>query len=105
MRRFNTGYLFVSIIVIIAVVVTSILVTFTEKQIIPPTDETLFCNSDSDCVPAQCCHPTSAVNKNFAPNCKGLACTLDCRAGTIDCGNGEIKCIDSKCTAVIKGLI
>src|SRR3989338_4781863 len=59
------------------------------------------CTQDSDCVPAQCCHATDAVNKDAAPNCQGKACTLDCAPNTLDCGQGEIKCIENTCTAVI----
>ncbi|MCX6711738.1 MAG: hypothetical protein NT139_01720 [Candidatus Woesearchaeota archaeon] len=56
-----------------------------------------FCNEESDCVAEQCCHPTSAVNKNFAPDCRGLSCSEVC-LGPLDCGTGEIKCINSICT-------
>ncbi|MFH0869198.1 MAG: hypothetical protein V1839_03150 [archaeon] len=59
----------------------------------------LSCKSDSDCVPASCCHATAALNKTFAPNCTGVACTLDCQSRTIDCG-GKVKCANGKCKAV-----
>ncbi len=59
------------------------------------------CTTDADCVPAQCCHPTSAVNKDFAPDCAGALCTLNCEPNTLDCGQGQIKCLENKCTAVI----
>lgn len=60
------------------------------------------CAVDSDCVPAQCCHPKDAVNKNYAPNCQGLLCTQECVPNTIDCGQGEIKCVERMCTAVME---
>ena len=59
------------------------------------------CSSDQDCVPATCCHPTDAVNREFAPNCHGVFCTEVCEPNTIDCGQGEIKCIDNICQAVL----
>ncbi|RLI88347.1 MAG: hypothetical protein DRO76_00555 [Candidatus Altiarchaeales archaeon] len=54
------------------------------------------CTKDSDCVPEQCCHPTSCVNKRFAPNCSGIMCTMVCQ-GPIDCGAGRCVCKDNKC--------
>ena len=57
------------------------------------------CFADSDCVPAQCCHPTEAVNKEEAPDCSATACTAVCE-GPLDCGQGEIKCLSNRCTVV-----
>jgi len=56
-----------------------------------------YCERDSDCVPAQCCHSTSVVSKKFAPSCEGIVCTQECRPGTIDCGCGKPVCINNKC--------
>jgi len=61
-----------------------------------------FCNSELDCTAEQCCHPTSAINKDFAPDCSDMVCTAECSPGTIDCGNGEIKCVKNLCLAVLK---
>jgi len=55
------------------------------------------CSSDSECVPAQCCHPTSCVPISQAPNCEGIACTMECAPGTMDCGQGSCVCVDRKC--------
>jgi len=55
------------------------------------------CKSDDQCVPAQCCHPTSCVPINQAPDCEGVACTTECREGTIDCDQGSCTCTDGKC--------
>ncbi len=55
------------------------------------------CKEDKDCVPAQCCHPVSCINKRFAPNCKGIMCTMECRAGTMDCGYGRCVCNKNRC--------
>ncbi len=64
--------------------------------------ENMQCATDADCVPAACCHPKDAVNKAFAPNCEGIACTLECAPETLDCGQGEVKCVDNECKAMLK---
>lgn len=70
----------------------------------PPTEipAEKQCALDSDCLPAQCCHPKDTVNQNHAPNCQGLLCTQECVPNTIDCGQGEIKCMQGECKAVMK---
>lgn len=55
------------------------------------------CSVDADCVPAQCCHPTGAVNKAYVPDCSGVLCTAVCE-GPLDCGAGEIRCVSNRCT-------
>ncbi len=60
------------------------------------------CTVDADCVPAQCCHATDAVNKQSAPDCRNVLCTLQCEPGTLDCGQGEVKCRQNKCAVEIK---
>ena len=59
------------------------------------------CTSDTDCVPAQCCHPDDALNQKYAPDCGDILCTTECRGGTLDCAQGEIKCLAGACTAVL----
>jgi hypothetical protein len=59
-----------------------------------------YCVDDSNCIPAQCCHPTSCINRDSAPNCEGVVCTLECRGGTMDCGYGYCACVDNRCQAV-----
>jgi len=66
-----------------------------------PVDAINQCQTDADCVPATCCHPTDAVNKAYDPDCSGIACTENCEPNTIDCGQGYIACVDNTCTAVI----
>ena len=56
-----------------------------------------YCDVDSDCVAAQCCHPTDTVNKKFAPECGITACTMMCK-GPLDCGAGKPACVDHYCT-------
>ena len=56
-----------------------------------------YCQIDTDCVKATCCHPRTAVNKSNAPSCTGIACDLSCQ-GPLDCGAGKIVCENNKCT-------
>lgn len=58
-----------------------------------------FCQTDEECVPSQCCHPTSCVNEKYKPNCEGVFCTQVCQ-GPLDCGSGACKCISNKCEIV-----
>lgn len=60
-------------------------------------DNKKFCSVDADCVAETCCHPKTAVNYQFAPNCSEEVCTLDCEPGTIDCGQGTFKCVGGQC--------
>ncbi|NCO97011.1 MAG: hypothetical protein COZ04_02045 [Candidatus Aenigmarchaeota archaeon CG_4_10_14_3_um_filter_37_21] len=55
------------------------------------------CQTDNDCVPAQCCHPTSCVPLSQRPNCEKVPCTLECRGETMDCGQGSCACVNGKC--------
>ena len=57
------------------------------------------CNSNSDCIPATCCHPKICVNKAYAPNCKNAICTTMMVPNTLDYGKCE--CINNACEAVI----
>lgn len=61
------------------------------------------CESDADCAPAGCCHPTACTAAAQAPSCAGVACTLECRAGTLDCG-GRCLCLEGRCAAYIPAL-
>ena len=58
-----------------------------------------YCNSDSDCVGATCCHPRICINKAFAPNCKRAICTMLMTPGTLD--YGHCSCINHTCEAII----
>ncbi len=60
-----------------------------------------YCESDADCVPAECCHPSACVNKEFAPDCSNVYCTMECRPGTMDCGQGYCACVNHTCQAII----
>jgi hypothetical protein len=56
------------------------------------------CITKDDCVPAQCCHPTTCINKANKGVCN-LMCTMSCE-GPIDCGAGSCGCINGKCSVV-----
>jgi putative hemolysin len=60
------------------------------------TTDKEFCSSNSDCVPSQCCHPNSCINKNFKAVCNVL-CTQECRPGTMDCRQGKCVCNNNVC--------
>lgn len=61
-----------------------------------------MCMQNSDCVPAQCCHPTSCVPREQAPDCTDVFCTMECAPGTMDCGQGYCACDNGNCIAVIE---
>ena len=60
----------------------------------------LDCKTDSDCVPEQCCHPTTCINTGGKKPCTMLngkfLCTQIC-SGPIDCGAGSCGCVNGKC--------
>ena len=64
---------------------------------IPPANN-ISCDFDTDCVPEQCCHPTSCINQNYRTVCTEL-CTQVCQ-GPIDCGAGRCECVNNECTVV-----
>jgi hypothetical protein len=55
------------------------------------------CQMDDQCVPAQCCHPTTCVASFDAPPCASTSCTSNCEAGTMDCGQGRCFCVEGLC--------
>jgi|GEM_PF-4878989 len=59
------------------------------------------CAVDEDCIAEQCCHATSCVNKNYAADCSGKFCTMQCAENTLDCGQGHCGCIEGTCSAVM----
>jgi hypothetical protein len=60
-----------------------------------------FCEVDTDCVADSCCHADGAVNKENAPECIGVLCSLSCEPNTLDCGQGSVRCVENECVAVI----
>lgn len=59
-------------------------------------DNLYYCNIAEDCVPAECCHPTTVVNKNYAPDCAAAPCDFSCQ-GPLDCGVGKPDCQNNRC--------
>jgi hypothetical protein len=72
---------------------------------IPPTTvvtvasvDAQTCTTNADCVPAQCCHPTSCVNKATKTVCN-VMCTMSCE-GPLDCGAGSCGCTNGRCSVI-----
>lgn len=59
------------------------------------------CVTDSDCIPATCCHSFACVPITEKPNCNGIFCTQECAPGTLDCNQGNCMCVNGKCKAVL----
>jgi hypothetical protein len=70
----------------------------TPKCLIPSFPCSSTCKADSDCVPAQCCHPTSCENRVYKGVCN-LLCTEACE-GPIDCGAGQCGCVNGRCAVI-----
>lgn len=60
----------------------------------------LSCQTDSDCVPKESCHPKTCINKEFAQDSSGSICTAVCEPESLDCGQGSCLCVNNKCNAV-----
>ncbi|HJL24867.1 MAG TPA: hypothetical protein RMH80_21690, partial [Polyangiaceae bacterium LLY-WYZ-15_(1-7)] len=58
------------------------------------------CETDADCVPAECCHASACTAAGAAPSCDDVACTADCQEGTLDCG-GRCLCLQGRCAAYL----
>ena len=63
-----------------------------------PAPDIRACTRDADCVPDQCCHPTSCINRDYKQVCT-LLCTNVC-LGPIDCGAGHCGCVNGECSTV-----
>jgi hypothetical protein len=83
---------------VFVLMITMLLLVACVPQTIPSEK---ICQTDSDCVPSTCCHATDAVNKDYAPDCSGKLCTLECVPGSIDCGQGNIVCVESSCVVIL----
>ena len=62
-----------------------------------PFGNPVYCERDEDCDKATCCHPDSCINKDYQPDCEGIACTMECAPNTMDCGQGGCVCTDNTC--------
>lgn len=70
----------------------------TPKCLMPSIACDKFCEDSSDCIGAECCHPTSCINKAYRGVCNML-CTQVCQ-GPLECGTGSCVCIDHRCTVM-----
>lgn len=61
------------------------------------------CTTDSDCIPAECCHATDCKPGTEVPECAAVLCSAICMPGTIDCGGG-CACENGKCVAELNDL-
>lgn len=73
----------------------------TAGPVAQPAAKSQPCVAKEDCVPSECCHPSACTSKAYELDCKGVACTQECRAGTMDCGQGYCDCVQGECKAVI----
>jgi hypothetical protein len=74
---------------------------YSEPRCMQPSvqcEQITSCLSDADCVPAQCCHPTTCMNKAFKGVCN-LACTLSCET-PLDCGQANCGCVNNVCSVI-----
>ena len=106
----TSGLLFILLLVVAGFIIVSgctsgnsPVVTVSLTQTPPPVVTTApateqSCMTDDDCVPAQCCHPTTCTNKANKGVCN-LMCTMSCE-GPIDCGAGRCGCVNGKCSVV-----
>jgi hypothetical protein len=83
---------------ILLIVITMLFITSLNKQKVASSPSNTACVYDSDCVPAQCCHPDSCINKDYKGVCN-LFCTEVC-SGPLDCGAGSCGCVKGKCSVV-----
>lgn len=56
-----------------------------------------FCQEDSVCVPAQCCHPNACIHQSQSSDCSGVMCSMECVPETMDCGAGRCVCDHGIC--------
>jgi len=89
-----------SFVLLLIAVIVLVVFSFVSAQA-AGTRNVKSCQLDSDCVPAQCCHATSAINKLYAPDCSDAACSIECVKNTLDCGQGTVTCNNGICAVKI----
>ncbi len=65
------------------------------------SESRIYCETDSDCVPAECCHPSECVNRGYMPDCFNISCDMSCET-CLDCGGGECVCFMNECVVRMK---
>ena len=86
-------------LLLIVSVIGIILAMFIFQQSPTPNTETA-CSTDTDCVPAESCHPTTCINEEFKVYSE-VYCTTDCAPGTLDCGQGSFACVNNVCGVIM----
>jgi len=69
------------------------------KCLMPSIMCSTSCESDSDCVGTECCHPTSCINKAYKEDCSNIGCSAVCE-GPLDCGAGTCGCVNNRCVVI-----
>ena len=98
MKKMNVHWIFW---VILAVALIAAIVWMIPKSS-DVNGNTSGCKIDSDCVKASCCHATSCVGNENAPNCGDIMCTQECVPNTLDCGQGSCACDAGTCGVKLK---
>lgn len=93
----NKKLFWVIVLLIILLIALILLIIRSDKE----EKEAGECKTDSDCVPATCCHPDACVPKEKAPNCDRVMCSMVC-SGPLDCGAGYCGCVGGKCNILKK---
>jgi len=80
-------------------ILTTVPITVPATVSATPPGQGAECTLDSDCVPAECCHPTRCIPAPERTRVCTLMCTLNC-VGPLDCGAGSCGCTGGKCAVV-----
>ncbi len=98
-KKLLLPYLIFTLIIAVLVAVAIIWAVNLAIDALEPTPEPTP-EPTLECVPAACCHSTSCVPADKAPDCSDLFCTQECVPGTLDCQQGSCQTVNEKCEAV-----
>ena len=96
------GHVTIFVIIALLIVVVGVVLSFYYESKEVKDNGEAGCVFDEDCVAASCCHTSSCVSAEDAPDCIGIYCTQVCQPETLDCGQGSCKCVNKECKAVFK---
>ena len=90
----------IKIALIIIIILALAIITYSVTKSNPPNSPPLegICFSDTDCVPAECCHPNYCINVNYKEVCNEL-CTQEC-SSILDCNRARCGCENEVCTVI-----
>lgn len=80
------------------ITIAPVLLSLTTPVATASPEQVAECTSNPDCVPAECCHPSSCTPKTRKEPCN-LMCTAVCE-GPLDCGAGSCGCVNKKCSII-----